>query len=343
MDSPRQSFTGNYAPIIIGVFLCLLTSHCREAQRFTETWVNLPETERNHDNGYSNDGSASASAVKSQQPGHNAPTRFLAYNLKNYLTMRRYVDGKAVYRHKPQEEIDALIEIISSAKPDILGLCEIGTHADLEDLQKRLKTAGINLPHSHRVSGSDRTRALGLLSRYPIVSTGKPQKTNYTIGGAPFTISRGILDTTVQLPHKSIRLLGIHFKSKRPVPDADQALMRRNESLLLRKHIEDILRHQSDTPLLVYGDFNDTRNSKSVSSVRGRSNSSAHMKIIELLDKRGQSWTHHWKHEDIYSRIDFVMTNSVLEPFIKKEACKLLDPENWETASDHRPMLIVIE
>lgn len=269
--------------------------------------------------------------------------RFLAYNLKNYLTMRRYINGEAVYRQKPREEIDALVQIISTAKPDILGVCEIGTQADLEDLQNRLKLAGVSLPHSHRVSGSDRTRALGLLSRYPIVGTGTPRKTNYTIEGAPFSISRGILDTTVKIPRGKIRLLGVHFKSKRPVPEADQALMRRNESLLLRQHIEEILASNPDTQLLAYGDFNDTRNSKSVSSVRGRSNSHAHLKIVELLDKRGESWTHHWRHEDIYSRIDFVMVNSMLEPHINRELSRLLDPENWETASDHRPMLIVIE
>lgn len=343
MDSPRQSFPGKHAPILFGVFLCLFASHCREAQRSTETWVSIPDPEKKQEQVHHELGTASTGSAQVQRPGNETPVRFLAYNLKNYLTMRRYIDGEAVYRHKPDEEIEALVEIISSAKPDILGVCEIGTHADLEDLQSRLKLAGIHLPHRHRVSGSDRTRALGLLSRYPIADTNTPLKTDYTIDGAPFTISRGILDASVQLPHKTIRLLGVHFKSKRPVPEADQALMRRNESLLLRQHIEEILTHNPGTQLLLYGDFNDTRNSKSVSSVRGRSNSPAHMKIIELLDRQGESWTHHWKHEDIYSRIDFVMANAMLEPHINKDACKLLDPENWETASDHRPMLIMIE
>lgn len=343
MDLPRQSLIAKYTPIIIGVFLCLLTSHCRQADRSTETWVNLPDPDKSQEQAHNERNTTSSGSAEIQRSGNEAPVRFLAYNLKNYLTMRRYIDGQAVYRHKPREEIDALVQIISSAKPDILGVCEIGTHADLEDLQKRLKLAGVNLPHSHRVSGSDRTRALGLLSRYPIVGRSTPKKTDYTIDGTPFSISRGILDTTVQLPHGAIRLLGVHFKSKRPVPEADQALMRRNESLLLRQHIEEILTHNPGTQLLLYGDFNDTRNSKSVSSIRGRSNSDAHMRIIELLDKRAQSWTHHWKHEDIYSRIDFVMANSMLEPRINKEASKLLDPENWEIASDHRPMLVIIE
>ena len=343
MDSPRQSYIGKYAPIILGVFLCLCSSHCRQAERSTETWINLPDPEKSQEQAQDESGTASTGSTQEHRPENETPIRFLAYNLKNYLTMRRYIDGEAVYRHKPEEEIDALVEIISSAKPDILGVCEIGTHDDLEDLQNRLKLNGINLPHRHRVSGSDRTRALGLLSRYPIAETNKPLQTNYTIDGTAFTISRGILDASVQLPHKTIRLLGVHFKSKRPVPDADQALMRRNESLLLRNHIEEILTRHPGTQLLLYGDFNDTRNSKSVSSVRGRSNSPAHMKIIELLDSQGESWTHHWKHEDIYSRIDFVMANTMLEPHINKDACKLLDPDNWETASDHRPMLIIIE
>ena len=91
--------------------------------------------------------------------------------------MRRYIAGEAVYKEKPQNEVDALIEIISAANPDILGVCEIGKYADLTDLQNRLAAAGVKLPHAHRVHGSDPTRALALLSRYPIVKTNSPKQT----------------------------------------------------------------------------------------------------------------------------------------------------------------------
>lgn len=338
-----------YAPGLLGVFFCLLVttlSSCSEKKHTTEKWHNAP---REDVAGASLPSSAQSTAPEAKKTspaaaaGEQGEVRFLAYNLKNYLSMRRYINGTAVYTPKPSEEIHALVEIIQSARPDILGVCEIGKDSDLKDLQTRLKKAGIPLPHRHRVHGSDNARALAILSRYPIIETHAPKELNYTINGTPFSISRGILDATIQLPGRKIRFLGVHFKSKRPIREADQSLMRRNESLLLRKHIDAILTADPDTLLLAYGDFNDTKRSKTVSAVRGRSNCSLHMNMIELNDSRGENWTHYWKHEDIYSRIDFIMANPSLAPSINNTDSKLLTPDNWQIASDHRPMLVLIK
>lgn len=333
---------------LFGAFLCLLAAAlfgCSEKKKTTGQWHHST-----HEPSAGTAAPAPAPPVLPQAETPSPPvpaapggeTRFLAYNLKNYLSMRRYTGEAAVYTPKPEEEIRALISIIQSARPDILGVCEIGKDSDLRDLQDRLANTGIDLPHSHRVQGSDHARALAILSRHPIIETHVPRELNYTIQGVPFGISRGILDATIQLPQRKVRFLGVHFKSKRPIREADQSLMRRNESLLLRKHIDDILTTRPDTQLLVYGDFNDTRRSKAVSAVRGRSNSDSHLETIELNDSHGQSWTHHWEHEDIYSRIDFIMVNPRLAPYINHKACTLLSPGNWQTASDHRPMLVII-
>ena len=95
--------------------------------------------------------------------------RFMAYNLKNYLTMERYIEGGGKkLAPKDPAEINALIQVIVSEKPDILGICEIGTPEDLADLQTRLKAAGLDLPHTIHTGGADQTRHLGLLSAIPI-------------------------------------------------------------------------------------------------------------------------------------------------------------------------------
>jgi endonuclease/exonuclease/phosphatase family metal-dependent hydrolase len=268
--------------------------------------------------------------------------RFVAYNLRNYLTMRRYTNGKASYTSKPETEITQLIQILKEAHPDILGVCEIGRNSDLKDLQKKLKQAGINLPYTHRAYGADEVRSLAILSRYPISSWTLPRQMTYTLNNHPFKISRGILDVTIQLPEKKVRFLGVHLKSKRPIEEADQELVRRNESLLLRKHIDDILTSAPETLLMVYGDFNDTKRSKAVRTAKGRSNSKKHMAVLELSDSRGENWTHNWKREDIYSRFDYVMVNRKLAPLIDLKTSRVLDPENGYLASDHRPLLVII-
>ena len=340
--SQLKSF--KYASTLLGAFFCLLVTACGEKKNSTAEWENsTTETTAGASQTVKTEESPETDKpAKTDATAKGKEVRFLSYNLKNYLTMRRYIDGKAIYKGKPEEEIKALIDVIKGSKPDVLGVCEIGSAKDLTDFQTRLKTAGIDLPHIHRVVGADTVRALAILSRYPIVGTATPKKLDYTVSGIDFKISRGILDATIQLPNRKVRFLGVHFKSKRPIKEADQELMRRSESMLLRQHIDDILATTPDAQVIAYGDFNDTKRTKSVYSVRGRSNSPKRMEMIECADSRGENWTHNWKREDIYSRFDFAMANLNLAPHINKEGSKLLDPENWELASDHRALLILI-
>ena len=176
------------------------------------------------------------------------------------------------YLPKPEKEIDALVGLIARQKPDILGVCEIGKEADLEDLQKRLKSVGIDLPYSEHTGGRDQTRHLGLLSRFPITDTNSQSDLSYEMEGRNWVISRGILDATVDIKGTPLRLLGVHLKSKRPIPEADQDLIRQNEARLLRDHADSILNEDLGTLLLAYGDFNDTIGSKTLSIARGRRN-----------------------------------------------------------------------
>ncbi len=329
------------ASIVLGAFFCLLLQACGE-KKPTPDWHQESVQLESTDPKQSAVNTSEPSVTKTTEASEPKEVRFLSYNLKNYLTMRRYVNGKAYQASKPEAEIKQLIHLIATAKPDILGVCEIGTDKDLENFQNRLKKAGIDLPHSHRAYGADTVRSLAILSRYPILSWELPKHMNYQLDGRSFKISRGILDVTLQLPAKEVRFLGVHFKSKRPIEEADQALMRRNESMLLRKHIDLILTKHPDTLLLAYGDFNDSKRSKPVYTVKGRANSKNHMEMLELADSRGENWTHHWKREDIYSRFDYTMVSKKLAPWINRKASRLLDPDHWNQASDHRALLVLI-
>src|SRR6476646_4033980 len=77
-----------------------------------------------------------------------ASVTFCAYNLKNYLGMERFVKGARVPDiPKPEKEIAAVVKFIKDIKPDALGVSEIGQEKDLQDLQRRLKQAGLDLPN----------------------------------------------------------------------------------------------------------------------------------------------------------------------------------------------------
>lgn len=268
--------------------------------------------------------------------------RFIAYNVENWLMMDRIIDRRQVANQpKPKSEKSAVIRILLKHNPDVIGLCEIGTRDDLAEIQHALKSAGLDLPHTHYTGGSDTVRHLGLLSRFPITSTSSPTQTQYTLEGRSFAINRGILDATISTRGKDYRFVGVHLKSKRAVDIGDQAKMRLQEAHLLRRHLDKILGPNPDARLVVYGDFNDTYRSNTLRTVTGSAAKNLRITPIYLKDSDGEAWTHHWSSEDIYSRIDFIMTSAALRREVDFKASRIIDDRLWSKASDHRPMLAV--
>jgi endonuclease/exonuclease/phosphatase family metal-dependent hydrolase len=270
-----------------------------------------------------------------------AALRFTAYNVANWLTMeeRFNFETKKTAKNapKPEDEKRAVLDILVSTKPDVIGLSEIGTSEDLAEIQRMLKEKGLDLPASHYAHGGDQTRRLGLLSKFPISTTAQPQKLDYVIAGKSYTMQRGILDATVKTPDGRLwRFLGVHLKSKRDVDDGDQNLMRINEAQLLRRHIEGILKQDEQARLICYGDFNDTRRTSPLRIVQGAYNSPNSMIPIALQDSRGEFWTHYWEREDVYSRIDFIHYSPALKGDILFRDCGIVDVATWRKASDHR-------
>jgi len=271
-----------------------------------------------------------------------SPVTFVAYNLKNYLKMDRRVRGEKLEdAPKPENEIAALVGIIAATRPDILGVSEIGTREEVADLQNRLKTEGINLPHTEWVQAADHTRHLALLSRFPITARDSQTDLTYTIDLDTIPFQRGILDATVQTPDGyTLRLLGLHLKSKREIKWADQMLMRRNEAYLLRKHIDDILEATPTTNLLIYGDFNENRNESPIRSIQGKFGTERYLRDIQLADKNGSRWTYYWRTADVYSRFDFIFVSPGLYPEIIRNQSYIAASPDWYTASDHRPLVV---
>jgi len=268
--------------------------------------------------------------------------RFITYNVENWLTMDRYVDNKLVNkRPKPDQEKNAVIHILAAQSPDVIGLCEIGEVTDLAEIQESLKAAGLDLPHSHYTGGSDPVRHIGLLSRFPIVSTAKPAESEYQLNGQTLGINRGILDVTIRVRGKSYRFVGVHLKSKREVEQRDQEEMRINEAHLLRRHLDSIFQSDPKARLIVYGDFNDTYPSKAVRSITSSPDALQRMIPIYFKDSHGEAWTHYWKNQDIYSRIDYVTVSITIKPEVNFRACHIIDDPQWDQASDHRPLLAI--
>lgn len=269
--------------------------------------------------------------------------RFMAYNVQNYLEMSRYVNGERRVTTKPEEEIAALVSVIVAANPDMLGICEIGSIDDLKDLQSRLLKAGLDFPHHYHTGGGDPTRRQALLSKFPITPHAIPYPLEYPINGGKVKMGRGILDATVTVSNNySLRVLGVHLKSKREVQDMDQAEMRKNEALLLRRHATAILQDHPNINLLVFGDLNETKNNSPIQIVRGAGDEENHLEDVYLRDDRGTTWTHNWKYADIYSRFDYVLMSRGVRPEVDFKASYIPSTPDVFEASDHRPLVVTL-
>lgn len=277
-------------------------------------------------------------------PGPAGGLRFLSYNLKNWLTMERYERGKTTgERPKPERERDALVGIVAGARPDILGICEIGSREDLGQLQQQLAAAGVELPNVHHGGGADTVRHLALLTRFPIIERTTHEDLGFQLEGRQWTVQRGILDVTVDTPSGPLRCLGVHLKSKREIPEADQAMIRLNEARQLRKVVDGILAEDPGVRLVVYGDFNDTRQAAPLRTVQGSRGSGNRLNMVRLTDSRGEYWTHHWSYQDVYSRFDYkLVTTNLLDAIVNDES-GVLDPDDWAVASDHRALLLTLD
>ena len=336
------------APKILGAFfLALGFSSCEEQKQAEWPGPTLEEpaapSSAAETKAAAEDGSMNAEKASKPGPGDKASgsISFVAYNLENWLTMDRYVDRQQVSdASKPEKEKQAIISLLSRSKPDILGVCEIGSEADLKDLQSRLAEAGLDLPHSYHTGGADPVRRLAMLSRFPIASTQAHNELSYQLEGRTFEMGRGILDATVETPAGPVRFIGTHLKSKREIPEADQEMMRRAEAHLVREQIESILEQSPEMPLVVYGDMNDTRQATTLRTLQGPRNGPTSMKMAFLKDSVGTSWTHFWSYQDVYSRFDYILFNEPMTDRFVWENCHVIDDPEAAIGSDHRPLYV---
>lgn len=269
---------------------------------------------------------------------------FCAYNLRNWLNQADPDDPGAAPREKPEREKRKIVEFLGQIRPDVLGVCEIGTPADLADLQSRLRAAGLDLPHHEFCRGADPQRSLALLSRHPLTQRRSAGPLPYRIEGETLRLQRGILDASVAIaPGFELRFLGVHLKSRREVAEADQELMRRGEAHLLRRHLDAIYATESQPSLVVYGDFNTHRNEPALLEVIGSRALDSHLLELPVRDRHGLLWTHFWEAADVYSRLDYLFVSRALRPRVDSARSRIFDAADFEVASDHRPLVLVLK
>ena len=278
--------------------------------------------------------------------------RVAAYNLENYL------DQPGGTRPLKSDAAKAKIrESIRALKPDVISFEEMGGLSALQELRGSLKAEALDFPYWEHVTGFDTNIHVALLSKFPIVARRPHTNDNFLLSGRRFRVSRGFTEVDIKVnDHYTFTLIGAHLKSKRPVPEADEAEIRLEEARALRAKIDARLAAVPNVNLIVLGDFNDTYNTKAIKEVIGRGkNGLVDTRPAERngdnlpnptnprYKPRDVTWTHYYGVEDTYSRLDYILlSHGMAREWVTNETYVLTIP-NWGLGSDHRPIVATFE
>ncbi len=274
--------------------------------------------------------------------------RVATYNVENYLDQptesRPFV--------KSDKAKAKVCEGIRALNPDVIALEEMGGTNALLELRASLKAKGLDFPYWDHVRGWDTNIHVAVLSKWPIVASHPHTNENFLLDGRRYAVSRGFAEVTVQVATNfTVTLIAAHLKSRRAVPEADEAELRLEEAKILRCIVDARFQADPEAKLIVLGDFNDVKDSESTRTVIGRGkfklvdtrpaerNGDNEPNEVARFEPRNVTWTHYYGKEDTYSRIDYILLSPAMARDWLTNETYILTLPNWGVGSDHRPIV----
>jgi endonuclease/exonuclease/phosphatase family metal-dependent hydrolase len=266
------------------------------------------------------------------------------YNVENYTLADRLVEG--VYRPgypKPEAEKAALRQVIAGISPDILAVQEMGGPSYLADFQRELKQAGQDFPHAVVLEAADQDRHVAVLSKLPFKEVKRHAQVGFTHFDRPELVKRGVLEVIVATREGDVSVFVVHLKSKytERKDDPQGALQRAGEAEAVRDLV--LARHPdpAKAKFIICGDWNDTRGTRPIRALQKRGDTVIG-ELIPAADTRGEVWTHFFRREDQYSRIDYVLVSPALRPHVNGGQASIWDGAGAREASDHRAVYLTL-
>lgn len=277
--------------------------------------------------------------------GANAALTVATYNVENYTVADRMVEG--VYRAaypKPEKEKAALQQVVAGIAPDILAVCEMGKPEFLAEFQRELKQAGQDYPHAVVLEAADSDRHVAVLAKLPFKEVRRHAAVPIKYFGQPDMVKRGVLEVIFATSEGDVSLFVIHLKSKftERKDDPEGAIRRALEAEAVRDLVLTRYPDPAKAKFIVCGDWNDTRTTRPVRALQKRGETEIG-EILPAADSRGEAWTHYYRKEDTYTRIDYLLVSPGLKPLIADGRAKIWDGPGSSEASDHRAVFVSLQ
>lgn len=268
-----------------------------------------------------------------------------SFNVENYTLADRMVDR--VFRlayPKPATEKAAVRQAIGAINPDILAVEEMGGAAYLDDFQRELKRVGQNFKYAVLLEAGDPDRHVAVLSKLPFKQVRRHAKMPINYLGQPDLVKRGVLEVVFATKEGDFSVFVIHLKSKRTErkEDPEAAIQRAAEAEAVRDLVLSRYPDPAQARFIVCGDWNDTRGTRPIRALLKRGDTTIG-ELIPTFDSRGETWTHYFRREDTYSRIDYLMVSPALKPRVEGAAGKIHDGPGALQGSDHRAVFLTLD
>ena len=266
------------------------------------------------------------------------------YNIENYGAANRMTE--AGYRKdypKPEPEKHALRTVIRGLAADVLVLQEMGGRPHLDELRRDLKAEGCDYPFAELASAADADRHLAILSKRPLKAVITHTDLQFAYFGGKETVKRGLLEATIATAAGDVTIFALHLKSRftdRP-DDPMSATRRAAEATAVRDRVLRRFSAPATARFLLLGDCNDGRSSKAVGFLQKRGQTEIAV-LLPAADSRGELWTHAYRREESYSRVDQIFVSPGLFVAVENGAARIYDGEGVRAASDHRPVVVTL-
>ena len=266
------------------------------------------------------------------------------YNVENYGPADRMTEaGFRKDYPKPETEKRALRTVIKALAADVLVLQEMGNRQHLDELRRDLKTEGVDYPFAELASAADEDRHMAILSKRALASPTTHTDLSFSYLGGKETVKRGLLEVTISTASGPVTIFAVHLKSRYTdrADDPMSAIRRAGEATAVRDRILKQFPQPAQARFLVIGDCNDSRISKAVGFLQKRGKTEV-AQLLPAADSRGENWTHAYRKEDSYSRVDHILVSPELAAAVVERRARIFDGAGVREASDHRPVFVVL-
>jgi endonuclease/exonuclease/phosphatase family metal-dependent hydrolase len=154
-------------------------------------------------------------------------------------------------------------------------------------------------------------------------------------------VKRGVLEVVFATNEGDVSVFVVHLKSKRTErpDDPESARQRAAEAEAVRDLVLTRFPNPMQAKFLICGDWNDTRSTRPVRALQKRGDTELG-EILRATDSRGEAWTHYYRKEDSYSRLDYILISPALKPHVSEGRAKIWDGAGAGEGSDHRAVYV---